>query len=163
MQKEYAFVDEMAALRPQVEGAGNLERFDYWLDNFRYLRSIAEVRCVWARFNAALDKVKAEKNAAAQKKLARDVALPIRKELVAAFAELHRHLLATVSNPGEMGNVCNWQQQTMPVLAHRSRPGVGQAAGRRPAGRRDAVEAIRRPAADLRAARFAPASSPAKR
>ena len=29
---------------------------------------------------------------------------------------LHRHLLATVSTPGEMGNVCNWQQQTMPAL-----------------------------------------------
>ena len=35
---------------------------------------------------------------------------------MAAFAELHRHLLATVTNPGEMGNVCNWQQQTLPVL-----------------------------------------------
>ena len=116
VQKEYAFVDEMAALRPLIEGPGNLERFEYWLNNFRYLRSIAEVRCVWGRFNAALDKVKAEKDPQTQKKLARELALPIRKELVAAFAELHRHLLATVSNPGEMGNVCNWQQQTMPVL-----------------------------------------------
>jgi hypothetical protein len=115
-RKEYAFVDEMEALRPTVEGAGNLERYEYWLDNFRYLRSIGEVRCIWARFNAAMDKVRAEKNADAQKKLARDLALPIRKELVTAFAQLHRHLLATVSNPGEMGNVCNWQQQTMPVL-----------------------------------------------
>jgi hypothetical protein len=116
VRKEYAFVDEMEALRPLVEGPGNLERYEYWLDNFRYLRSIAEVRCVWARFNAALEKVKAEKNPDAQKKLARESALPIRKELVAAFAELNRYLLATVSSPGEMGNVCNWQQQTMPVL-----------------------------------------------
>jgi hypothetical protein len=116
VQKEYAFVDEMEALRPLVEGPGNLERFDYWLDNFRYIRAIGKVRCVWARFNAALAQAKAEKNADAQKKLAREVVLPIRKELVAAFAELHRHLLATVSTPGEMGNVCNWQQQTMPVL-----------------------------------------------
>ena len=116
MRKEYAFVDEIEALRPLVEGPGNLERYQYWLDNFRYLRSIAEVRCVWAQFNAAMEKVKAEKNPDAQKKLARELALPIRKKLVAAFAELHRHLLATVSNPGEMGNVCNWQQQIMPVV-----------------------------------------------
>ncbi len=116
VQKEYAFVDEMEALRPLVEGPGSLERYHYWLDNFRYLRSIAAVRCVWAQFNAAMEKVKAEKNPDAQKRLAHDLALPIRKELVAAFAELHRHLLATVSNPGEMGNVCNWQQQTMPAL-----------------------------------------------
>jgi hypothetical protein len=116
VQKEYAFVDELAALRPRITGPGNLERFDYWLNNFRYLRSIGKTTCLWARFNAALAKVKAEKDQQAQKKLARELALPARKELVAAFAELHRHLLATVNNPGEMGNVCNWQQQILPVL-----------------------------------------------
>ncbi len=116
VQKDYAFVDQLAALRPQITGAGNLERFDYWLDQFRCLRSVGQVRCVWARFNAALAKAKAEKDPQAQKKLARESVLPVRKELVAAFAELHRYLLATVTNPGEMGNVCNWQQQTLPLL-----------------------------------------------
>jgi hypothetical protein len=115
-QQVYAFVDQLAALRPQVTGLGNLERFDYWVNQFRCLRSIGQVRCVWARFNAALAKAKAEKNPETQKKLARKSVLPVRKELVAAFAELHRYLLATVTNPGEMGNVCNWQQQTLPIL-----------------------------------------------
>ena len=55
VQKEYTFVDELAALRPRIAGPGNLERFDYWLNNFRALRSIAEVRCVWRRFNAAME------------------------------------------------------------------------------------------------------------
>lgn len=113
VRTEYAFVDELAALRPQIQGNGNLERFDYWLNTFRYLRSIAEVRCVWGRFNATLDKVKAEKDPQAQKKLARELALPVRKELVAACGGLQRHLLATVATPGEMGNVCNWQQQSL--------------------------------------------------
>ena len=116
VRKGFAFVDDIEALRPLVEGPGNLERYEYWRDNFRCLRTIAEVRCFWGRFNAAMEVVKAEKNPENQKKLARELALPIRKELVAAFAELHRHLLATVSNSGEMGNVSNWQQQTMPVL-----------------------------------------------
>ncbi len=116
VQKQYAFVDELAALRPQVTGPGNLERFDYWLNNFRYLCSIGKIACDWAQYTTALGKVKAEKEPQLQKKLARESALPARKELVAAFAELHRHLLATVTNPGEMGNVCNWQQQTLPVM-----------------------------------------------
>jgi hypothetical protein len=115
-QKAYVFVDELAAFRPRIVGPGNLERFDYWLNNFRYMRSMGEVRCVWARYNEALGKVKAEKDPAAQKKLAHELALPARRQLVAAFGELHKHLLATVSNPGEMGNVCNWQQQTLPVM-----------------------------------------------
>ncbi len=116
VRQQYAFVDEMEALRPLVEGPNNLERYQYWLNNFRYLRAIAKVRCVWASYNAAMEKVRAEKDPAAQQRLARDLALPIRKQLVAAFGELHRYLLATVSNTGEMGNVCNWQQQTMPNL-----------------------------------------------
>jgi len=115
-QKDYAFVDELAAFRPRIVGAGNLERFDYWLNTFRYMRSMGEVRCVWARYNEALGKVKAEKDPTARKKLVHELALPARKILVAAFGELHKHLLATVSNPGEMGNVCNWQQQTLPVM-----------------------------------------------
>ena len=116
VQKEYLFVDELAALRPRISGAGNLERFDYWLNNFRYLRSIGEIACDGAQFTAALGKAKAEKDQQLQRKLARELALPARKALVAAFAELHRHLLATVTNPGEMGNVCNWQQQTLPAM-----------------------------------------------
>lgn len=116
VSKEYAFVDELAELRPKIEGAGNLERFDYWLDNFRYLRTVGQVNCTWARLNVALKQVDAEKETAAKKKLARDLALPIRKELIAQLAEVHRHLLATVTTPGAMGNVANWQQHVMPML-----------------------------------------------
>lgn len=115
-RKAYGFVDELEAQRSKVNGAGNLERFDYWLNNFRYMRSIAELRCVWARYSAAIDKVKAEKDASAQQRLARELALPLRKELVAVFGAMQTHLLDTVSNAGEMGNVCNWQQQTLPVV-----------------------------------------------
>ncbi len=114
--KEYAFVEQMAKLRPQVKGRGNLGRFDYWLNSFRYLRAIGQLNCTWARFNAAMKKVKDEKEQEARKRLARETALPIRKELVAQTAEVHEYLLATVSTNGGMGNVTNWQQHVMPSL-----------------------------------------------
>ena len=44
---------------------------------------MAEVNCTWARFNEAMKRVQAEKEPAAQKQLAREMALPIRKELIA--------------------------------------------------------------------------------
>lgn len=116
VSKDYRFVDEFAKLRPQVKGYGNLEPFDYWLNNFRYLRAIGKVNCTWARFNAAMKQIKDEKDPAVQKRLAREVALPIRKELVAQVAEVHRHLLATVSTNGEMGTIANWQQHLLPSL-----------------------------------------------
>lgn len=118
---EYGFVDELAKLRPQIKGPGNLERFDYWLNTFRYLRAVGQVNCTWARFNAAMKKVKDEKQADARKELARQTVLPLRKELVAQVADVHRYLLATITTTGGMGNVTNWQQHVMPTLL--SQPG----------------------------------------
>jgi len=116
VSKEYAFVEKIAELRTQVKGEGNLERFDYWLNNFRYLRAIGQVNCTWAKFNAAMKKVKEQKNPDDRKRLARQLALPFRRELVAQVADVHRYLLATVSTNGAMGNVTNWQQHIMPTL-----------------------------------------------
>jgi hypothetical protein len=116
VKRSYAFVDEFARIEPQVTGAGQRERFQYWLGNFRYLRAAAQTNCTWAQFNAAMAKVKAEKDPARQKQLSRETALPIRKELVAQVAEAQRHLLSTVTNMGEMGTVTNWQQHNFPAL-----------------------------------------------
>ncbi len=116
VSKEYEFIYELAKLRPHVKGAGNLERFDYWLNTFRYLRAVGRVNCTWARFNEAMKKVKDQKQAEARKELARQTALPLRKELVAQVADVHRYLLATITTTGGMGNVANWQQHLLPTL-----------------------------------------------
>jgi hypothetical protein len=113
---EYVFVDELAALRPLVKGPGNLERFDYWLNNFRYLRANAQVNCTWSRWNDAMAQVKAEKDRQARQRLARELALPIRQELVSQVAQVHKYLLSAVTTYGGMGNVTNWQQHLLPGL-----------------------------------------------
>ncbi len=114
--KEYEFVEELAALRSSVKGAGNLERFDYWLNTFRYMKAMARVNCVWAEYNRATAKVNAEKETTVQKELARQTALPLRRQLVQWVGEVYQHLLATVSNPGELGTVANWDQHLLPGL-----------------------------------------------
>ena len=116
VEKEYAFVDEMAAQRPNVKGPGNLERFDFWLNSFRYLKAVGRVNCTWARFNVAMEQVKKETDLSKQKELARGTALPIRRELVGQVADAHRFLLATVATTGGMGTVANWQQHLLPGL-----------------------------------------------
>ena len=126
VRNEYAFIDDFEALRSQVRGAGNLERFDYWLDSFLYLKSAAHAACHWHHFNEAMARVKAAKTPADRKALALELALPVRKDVLAAVAELHRHLLATVSTPGELGTVANWQQHNMPDLVFK--PGLELAA-----------------------------------
>jgi hypothetical protein len=116
VKKEYAFVDEFAALGPAVRGAGNRERYDYWLNTFAYLRAVGEVNCAWGEYNGVIEKVKREKDAAAQKEMARGLALPGRLKLVGLVREVFDHLLATVSTTGELGTVANWNQHNLPGL-----------------------------------------------
>ncbi|MHC4518488.1 MAG: malectin domain-containing carbohydrate-binding protein, partial [Planctomycetota bacterium] len=126
VRDEYAFVDEMAALRPDVAGAGNLERFDYWLNTFRYLRAVGRVNCTWARFNTAMEQIKKADGLDKQKRLARLAALPIRKELIKQVEKVHQLLLATATTTGGMGTVANWQQHLLPSLL--TQPGAELAA-----------------------------------
>jgi hypothetical protein len=116
VRKEYGFVDEFAALSPQVRGPGNRERYDYWLNTFTYLRAVGEVNCTWGEYNRVMDKVKRQKDAAAQKAMARQLALPLRVKLVGLVAVVFDHLLGTVSTTGELGTVANWNQHNLPGL-----------------------------------------------
>ncbi|MDQ1256376.1 MAG: hypothetical protein QG656_972, partial [Candidatus Hydrogenedentes bacterium] len=113
---EYAFVDELAALRPQVQGPGNLARFDYWLANFQYLRATGEMRCHWAAYDKAMKQVKAESDAGRRSALAREQALPLREKMVAAVTDAYTNLLATVNTSGAMGTVANLEQHTFPGM-----------------------------------------------
>jgi hypothetical protein len=116
VSKSYTFVNELAALQPRVKGAGNRERFAYWLNNFQYLRTLGELRCLWGEYEQAMDKVKAEKDPQMQKSLASETALPLRIRIIQQVGQVYDYLLATVSNPGELGTVANWEQQILPAL-----------------------------------------------
>lgn len=110
----YDFVDRFEALRPQVTGAGALDRFDYWAANFRYMRDVARFNVLWARFNAAFEKVKAVKDEAEKARLARETVLPLRIEMARSLRAVFDALLASVSNPGELGTIANWEQHLLP-------------------------------------------------
>jgi len=116
VRKEYAFVETLAAFAARIRTKGDRDRFAYWLDTFRYMRAMGEVRCIWAAYNKAFEAVKAEKEEARRKAIARDKALPIRKDLVRAVGDVYVHLIATISNPGELGTLANWEQHILPGL-----------------------------------------------
>jgi hypothetical protein len=110
---EHAFVEELAALRPQVKGAGNLERFDWWLNTMRYNRAMARLGCARGALDILLEKINQEPDATERRRLAREEALPRRRELVPLLAEMYAYLLATLHNASELGTLCNLEQQSM--------------------------------------------------
>jgi len=126
VRKDYDFISEMERLRQKVRGAGNLERFDYWLNQFRYLRAVGKFCCTLHRFNEAMQRVRDAQNPETRKKLAVEIALPIRREQMDELRKIHKYLLNSISTTGGLGTVTNWQQHNIPMLIEK--PGVELAA-----------------------------------
>lgn len=106
---EFAYVDQFEKLRTAVRGAGSLERFDFWLNQFRYTRATAQAECVWGRLENALKQARLEDDAGKRRKLAFEVVLPVYEELVARIGEAYRLLLATVTEISGIEAVLNWE------------------------------------------------------
>lgn len=116
VKQDYSFVDDFSALLPQVRGQGNLDRFHYWLNTLKYFRTIGELNCAWGEFNRAMETARGEKVPRAAAELAKKLAVPARVKLLDLVGQLYQYMLATVSTPGELGTVANWEQHNLPVL-----------------------------------------------
>jgi len=100
VSKRFAFIDQMQTIRRRVRGAGNLERFDYWLNTYRAAAAMAQASCLRGRLDAA---VAAERF---------DEALAARLELARVWTRLLSLQTAIVSTPGELGTIANLEQHT---------------------------------------------------
>ena len=101
--KRYAFVDEMASWRDQVQGAGNRARFDYWLNTFRYLRAVGRIGSTRGDLDRIMEQIDAESDLAKKKDLASGAAMAIRIQLAREWEQLMTWQLAATDTPGEMG------------------------------------------------------------
>jgi len=126
---DYAFVEELEAVRPLVRGPASSERFDYWLESFRYMRTMGELRCAHARLQAAVAAVRATATPDEKARRAEAALAPLRA-MVQVVERLHQHLYATVSTRGEMGTVANWQQHVLPRVLEAPSREIAQALGR---------------------------------
>lgn len=100
VKPRYAFVDELAALRPQVKGQGNLDRFDYWLNTWRAAAAMTEACCA----RGELDRAVAAKEFTKAK--------AVRVDLARIWSRLLTLQTAIVSTPGELGTIANLEQHT---------------------------------------------------
>ncbi len=107
--RDYEFVETFAALEPRVRGAGNRERFAWWLNTFQYMKAMAELNCRWSDYTNAAGRVKAVTDETQRRTLARQNLLPLRRDLIGRLGRVYAPLLATVSNPGELGTIMNWE------------------------------------------------------
>ena len=100
---KYDFVADLEALRPRVVGAGNRDRFDYWLKTFQTFRLMGEYGCVRHDFETA----------AANEDWS--TALTLRKRMARLWEQLMTREVERARNASEWGEivnleVLNWKQ-----------------------------------------------------
>lgn len=100
VRKDFEFVDQMAALRSKVVGAGNLDRFDYWLQTYQAASAMAEAGCLRAELDQAMEAKKWQ------------AALSLRIELARLWTQIMTLQTSIVRTPGELGTIANLEHQT---------------------------------------------------
>ena len=113
VKTQYGFIDKIEQLRPTVLGKGNLERFDYWLNQFKYLKATGKLACSLGTYQKNLllsGKMKEPEKLV----FAKETMLPIAKQQISDLREVYRYLISATTTWGEIGNISNWQQHVVP-------------------------------------------------
>ncbi len=108
---DYAFVDRIESWRGKVKGAGNLERFEYWLNFFKYHRAFGKFACALGETEILLKKV--EKSGTTDAGSYMDQFVSQRIKLIESVNEALGYLLAYASTPGDLGTIANWEQHLL--------------------------------------------------
>lgn len=117
----YAFVDAFAVLRTLVlqdiiAGQADdwaLERFDYWVKSFSYMRGLARVSCDWANYNAVINGIGNITDPTQRQTAAQTAGYAARASLISNTTRLLWDQLAEVTSPGEMGVFSNLLQHSL--------------------------------------------------
>lgn len=103
----FAPLPAMAALRPRIEGAGNLERFDYWLDLIRASQLRVRTWVLAARLAAGVDRAHKLPAAETRRDFVRQEVMPLRLEVARSYEELIGAFVRCAKSPGELGTIAS--------------------------------------------------------
>lgn len=98
---------ELEALRPRIKGAGNLERFDYWLNLIGASQLRVRTWVLAARLAAKMKEVAAVLEPARKLSLVRNEVLPLRFEVVRSYENLIAAFANCAKSPGEIGTIAS--------------------------------------------------------
>ena len=122
--REYGFVDDLQECRKKMHGAGNLARFDYWLNWLRYLRATAHFECSLGQYRQVMAKVQAEQDPARRKELAKTLGLPAYREVFQQYVAASGLLLQMANTTDDLATVAVWQQTYYPLLLNEPVPNI---------------------------------------
>ena len=105
-ESRYSFVADLESLRSQIVGAGNLERFDYWLKTWQALKLKGQYGCVRYQFENEMEQGNWVD------------ALNYRKTMASLWEQIMKLEVEKATNVSDLGDimnleVVNWKQLMM--------------------------------------------------
>jgi hypothetical protein len=95
----------MEGLRPRIKGAGNLERFDYWLNLIRASQLRVRTWVLADALAAKMKEVNAIPEAERRLSLVRTEVLPLRLGLARSYENMIASFVNCAKSPGEVGTI----------------------------------------------------------
>jgi hypothetical protein len=108
----FAPLRELEALRPRIKGAGNLERFNYWVNLIRASDLRVRTWVLSARLAAKMNEVTTVKEASRKLSLVRIEVLPLRLDLARSYENLIAAFVQCAKSPGEIGTIASIESGT---------------------------------------------------
>jgi hypothetical protein len=109
----YNFLAKLEAFRSKVSGAGNLERFDYWLNALRFNRAVLETALAQVELNQTIVRMKKEADEQKRAEIAGREAIPERIRLSEKWQDMNKILLSFVTTDGELGTITNLEMHNI--------------------------------------------------
>ena len=114
----YDFIEELESYEERIQGAGNLERFNYWLNSFKFNKAMIETGLVYKELDSLMKKIQDESKSESQQSLIKNEALLKRIELVEKWTKMVSILLSKLSTNGELGNLANLEMHSNKKLGY---------------------------------------------
>jgi hypothetical protein len=101
----FAPLQGMEALRARIKGAGNLERYDYWLNLIRASELRVRTWSLANRLSAKIAEAQAMVEADQQRRFVRDQVLPARLAVARSYEEMIAAFVRCAKSTGEVGAI----------------------------------------------------------
>jgi hypothetical protein len=128
----FAPLTEMEALRPRIEGVGNLERFDYWLNFILASRLRVQTWVLADRLEAAIKKARTMGAAKDARDFVRKEVLPLRLEIARGWEDMIAAYVSCAKSPGEIGTIASIESGTRNRIVTAHDEEIGKLLGESP-------------------------------
>jgi hypothetical protein len=107
MERSFAPLRELEALRPRVRGTGNLERLDYWVNYIKATRERVRTWVLASRFDSLISEMKTMHDGEEKTRVLRGEVLPLRVAIARSYEEMISAFVACAKSPGEVGTIAS--------------------------------------------------------